>query len=228
MFDFKKAVAAATETKDLSKVIAGNSGNYLAEGGPYPVTVAAVNTEKLADKGYINVIFESDTGKTHSQNIFVAPGKKEIEEKQTLAFAIRRLFGGLLKAEVVQGTLMEELKSGPAALNLLVSMKLGIVLKRGKGFIVKATDGGLFGAYDSETGKPVTALYPTVDEVKLEAGAKNIRRAMFDISEVRLTHADDNAKRLHASIESRSSAKAGNGGADLGFSAGVKIVGGIV
>jgi hypothetical protein len=229
-FDFKAAALKAKTTKSFEKAIKGSNYNFLEE-GVHEVTIAGVDSANVASKGYVRFTFEDGRGKVHNENMFLAPlegyGKKG-EEEEVFSRAITRLLAGTLKAEVVQGAFMDELAANPEVFNMMTGMSTKIVLKRGNGYIIKMNADKQFAAYDVKTDTILTGLYTDVDAVKTEAGAKNLKRSQLKIFEARLTHADENAKRLHTAIESRAAAKARAEGLNSGFSAGVKSVGGIL
>jgi hypothetical protein len=222
MTPFQKMISQARETKLLDKALPGAESKYLGD-GPHDVTITAVDSSGV-DRGAIDFVFEDAEGRSHKEKVFLA----DYKDKEAFSVSIRRIWAALFLNRDVTDRFLDEWNANKEAHNMFTGMKLNITLKPGPGYVVKVTDDRKFGGYDSENGNLLTQLYDSVEDVKNEAGAKNIKRAFRRIFQAKATNADRNIAQLDAAIKARAQAKAGIGGVAGGVSGGTSGAGGII
>lgn len=219
---FAAMAARARETKNLDKLIPGDS-KYLGDGS-HDVTITAVDSSKVNDKGVVSFTFENADGKAHTENVFLS----DYTDKAAFSLTIRRVWAALFNDRDAIDSFLQEMERNVEAFNLCTAMKLNITLKPGPGYVIKVNDEKQFGAYDSKDGKLLSGLFDNIEDAKLDAGAKGHKRSFRRLNDAKATHADSNRKQLDAAIKARAAAKAGGDGFSVSVGAGTAGSGGII
>lgn len=178
--DVVSNILAAPEKEGLSRPLRGSG--YL-DAGWHEVTIMAVDTDRLEDKGRVTITFEA-TGDIHREAVWLLTS-----DKSRLSVTFRLLVTGLFQDYAVDYISYLNTDKQQTFLEALRGMKLGLDIQPGPGYTIHLTEDGYVGV-DTESGQQVVGPAPSLHKLKLEAEAARLRRSYNRITNTEATHAD--------------------------------------
>jgi hypothetical protein len=179
----------------FTKPIRG-AGKFAA--GWHSATIAAVDTVRLSDKGYMVLTLE-DGDIHHKQTVFLCNYTKD-DYSHEFRSVFNALFGdttGLYEELLVEH--QEE------ALHMLRGLKLDIEIQPGPGYIIDKEPGG-YCAYDVVSSEALVPLYTSATEARRAVEARGHKRSYNRITNATPTYAETNSQSLRNAAEAISRA----------------------
>ena len=217
---FESMISNLNVTKNLDQILPG--AKYLGTGS-HDVKITAVDSS-MFDRGSVDIVFEDSESRTHKEKIFLY----DMKDDSKFSIATRKILAATIPDTEAFGALLAELARGnKEAFGLLTTSKLNITIGDGNGWLAHSDGSERFVAKDVKTGNVVAGPCVTIDELKTEAGAKDLKRSFRRLFDAKATHADANVSAFNARISSRKSAATGNGGIGGSVSGAAADTGGI-
>lgn len=195
---FSAALNKLKETKNLDAVLVGT--DYLGA-GTYDVYIKTVDTAEV-DENKMKVVYATEDGKEHTSRIFITN-----QDGDQLSWDIRRLLSGTIPNKEQFGQLLELADQDNNNWTILTGMRTKITIHPGKGFQVRANEGGKFVVYELDRkGETVGPLldeeFEDVSTARDSAKAAGFKPSYLNISRSEATHAESNGIAFSNAVES--------------------------
>jgi hypothetical protein len=163
------------------------------DAGWHSVTIAAVDTTRLTDKGILGLTLEAGDVQ-HKQTVFLCNYNKEDYSKE-----FKSVFTALFESE---SSLYEQLLIDyqHEALHMLRGLKLDIEIQPGPGYTIERQADGYI-AFDVISSKPLISPQQTVTTARKLVEARGHKRSYNRIANASPTHTEKNSESLRNAAE---------------------------
>jgi hypothetical protein len=197
---FSAALSKLKETKNLDAVLVGT--DYLSV-GTYEVYIKAVDVADV-DDNKLKITYATDDGKEYTSRIFITS-----TDGEQLSYDVRRLLSGTIPNKELFGKLLEMADQDNNNWTILTGMRTKITLQPGKGYQVRANEGGKFVVYELDRkGETVGPLldeeFDDIGTARDTAKAAGFKPSYLNISRSEATHAESNGAAFNVACESLS------------------------
>jgi len=201
--DFLAAVRAVDGKSLEQKVItSGAGGRFMAEGSHPEVRVVGVERDRL-DENMLTIKYGNDHGGEHNDRLFLVEVDRKTG-KNVINWKFTNLLGALIPSVDAYDALLAEIVIGNAGVfDLFIGMRLGIILKRGRGYVidtVRAPEGEYYQAKDRESGEQL-AVNVSIDELKAGLKERGLKPAYMNVNKYTNTHGESNINTFGLSLK---------------------------
>lgn len=205
---FSAALSKLKETKNLDSILVGSD---FMGAGTHDVTIKVVDTSEV-DDNKLKIVYTSEGGKEYTSRLFITNS-----DGDQLGYDIRKLLSGNIPDKALFGALLELADQNNDAWTVLTGMKSRITLSPGKGFQVRANEGGKFVVYELDrkgetVGQLLDEEFDDIATARDTAKAAGFRPSYLNVSRSEATHAESNGIAFNAAIESFSKPARASGG----------------
>jgi len=195
---FSAALNKLKETKNLDSILVGS--DFMGP-GVHDVTIKVVDASE-ADDNRLKVVYTSEGGKEFTSRMFITNS-----DGDQLGYDIRKLLSGTIPNKELFGQLLELADQDNNAWHVLTGMQMRITLQPGKGFQVRANEGGKFVVYELDRrGETVGPLlegeYDDIATARDTAKAAGFKPSYLNVARSEATHAESNGNAFNDAVTS--------------------------
>lgn len=196
---FSRLAANINTAKNLETILPG--GASMDEGGPYEVTVAAVDTSKLENENKLDVIFADADGKQHRESLFVTN-----TDGNEFSIGFRWLLAGCIPSDEALKTFFAAAATDLRVCEVFTGMKLRITLDYSRGIRAHALGNGKYVGMDPNEkdgdGRPIpqTQEHDTIKDVYAEVKGTGKKRAYLRLKACEASHKEANLQAFVAAV----------------------------